>query len=227
MEDIPNLKLEFKHVPSGTDVKFLAFLESFSDSFDAEWSSDKVFGRMDPIPQYKGTTRKINCSFTVPSDSHLAAFVNHEKISKLLRMMYPTWDASGGLQVYNISAPPLMMVKFNNLIRDASDKTRGLLGYIPQLKYEPDMNSAIFTFNKRTISFTDFREFLQNRGENPDDGLAMFNKLGEDPSRIGWQSLKVSFELNVLHTHKLGYASGGSTGVTYVQYPYSFNILGK
>lgn len=223
-----NLIINFTHVPTGMSVSFLAFLETFNDSFDAEWSSEKVFGRMDPIAQYKGTTRKINCSFTIPSISHTEAFINHIKISQLLQMMYPTYEAVGGLSVYNIAAPPLMIVKFNNMIRDQSNKNRGLLGYIPSLKYEPDMNSNIFTFDSSNIEKNELEVYKSMIG-NSDSFLSISElqkDLDNDNERIGWQSLKVNFELNVLHTHRLGYKKGSIDG-TFRKFPYGAAILGK
>jgi hypothetical protein len=183
---------------------------------------------MDPIAQYKGTTRKINCSFTIPSISHTEAFINHIKISQLLQMMYPTYEGVGGLNIYNIAAPPLMIVKFNNMIRDQSNKNRGLLGYIPSLKYEPDMNSNIFTFDSSNIEKNELEVYKSMIG-NSDSFLSISElqkDLDNDNERIGWQSLKVNFELNVLHTHRLGYKNGSIDG-TFRKFPYGAAILGK
>jgi len=221
---IPSLTVSFTHVPTQRKVSFRAFLEGFNDTYNAEWSSDKVFGRMDPIPTYKGTDRKINISFTVPSESHEEAYFNHSKISTLLNFMYPKYQADGGLQVYNIAAPPLLMVKFNNLVRDAISKERGLLGYVSSLKYEPDMNSPIMTFNEQTIN----PDLLISNGyakhiPGHTDKASILKELKSDGERIGFQSLKVNIDLSVLHTHRLGISndSGAARGF----YPYGISIL--
>ena len=134
---------------------------------------------MDPIAQYKGTTRKINCTFAVPADSLSNAIEHHEKFAKLMQMMYPNYIANTFKGVYEIAAPPLMRVKMANLIKDANSGNLGLLGYIPGIKYDPDINSPIFMLEQRAGSVTN----------------------------IGYQSFKISFELNVLHSHKLGFDS--------------------
>jgi len=210
-----DLKLSFTHVPTNTAVTFTAFLETFGDSYDAEWSSEKVFGRMDPITQYKGTARKINVSFTVPSESHEEALHNHMKISTLLQMMYPSFEFTGDLQIYTITAPPLMKVKFNNLIRNEDSKTNGLLGFIPSIKYEPNMDSNIFSINNNTIDISKLKKYL------PSAKQEMIPKT--DDTLICFQSYKIGFDLNVLHTHALGFTNGQSN---LVSYPYGFNILG-
>lgn len=210
-----DLQIEFTHVPTQKKVEFTAFLENFSDGYDAEWSSEKVFGRMDPIVQFKGTTRKINCSFTIPSDSTEEAYINHVKITRLLNMMYPTYTNETTLKIYQIASPPLIMVKFNNLIK-SQDSNRGLLGYIPSLKYEPDMNSPIFVIDNVTTS----AEKINARSKP--NFIAQADLPAPDNALLAFQSLKMSFELNVLHTHKLGYNNTGSTDVK--TFPYGFDI---
>jgi hypothetical protein len=225
-----NLEIEFTHLPSRKVVKFTAFLETFNDSYSAEWSSDKVFGRMDPIAQYKGTTRKINISFTVPSESHEQAYVNHSKISLLLQMMYPNYEFTSTTQVYTITAPPLMRVKFNNLIRNAQLEQYGLMGYITELKYDPDLNSNIFSLSKETLNPFDILSYVDpgtvQRDQPPAKVDALRQKLPDaDKAIIAFQSFKIGFDFNVLHTHALGF----DNGATFNQpiFPYSFQILGK
>ena len=53
------LKITFTHVPTGYAVDFPAMITSFDDSFNAEFQGQKVYGRMDQIAVYTGTTRTI------------------------------------------------------------------------------------------------------------------------------------------------------------------------
>ena len=219
-----NLEIDFTHLPSSNNVRFTAFLETFNDDFAAEWASEKVFGRMDPIAQYKGTSRKINCSFTVPAGSREHAYVNHGKISRLLQMMYPNYEFTSLLKVYTITAPPLLKVKFNNLINNSSYVNYGLMGYIPNLKYEPDMNSNIFTITKDNLDIDKLVTYLPNlgfeRAENKKDLKEGITKSLPKEGIICFQSFKISFELNVLHTHALGFLSGEN--FFQANYPHGF-----
>lgn len=228
-----NLRIEFTHVPSNQMVAFTAFLESFGDDYSAEWSSDKVFGRMDPTAQYKGTTRKINASFTVPAESLEHAFINHIKISKLLQMMYPNYESSPGIGIYTIAAPPLMRVRFNNLIKNQVDERSGLLGFIPSLKYDPNLDSNIFTINESTINLDKLKTYLiEGEGVPTDSTTIKLPGTGYYEDTIAFQSFKISFELNVLHTHALGYniknlsKDGKTIAPAIYKYPMGFDVLG-
>ena len=53
--------IEFFHMPSGESVSFKAFLTNFSDSFEADWGEEEVYGRMDPIMTFQGTKRFLVC----------------------------------------------------------------------------------------------------------------------------------------------------------------------
>lgn len=230
-QTVADLLIYFSHVPSSKTAIFIAFLESFTDSVDAEWSSEKVFGRMDPIAQYKGTSRKINCSFTVPSPNLVTAYYNHIMMQELMQICYPTYQASQGLDTYTIASPPLVMVRLNNLIRDNSNTSKGLLGYIPSIKYEPDMNSNIFNFNQ--VDPQKIADYLNGSTRESTDPYinqiransdAITRRLQSDKELIGFQSFKISFELNVLHTHRLGTNSGGETSENFKVFPHGFYL---
>jgi len=54
------LIIGFEHVPSKAEVKFKAFITAFNDTYNPDWSSETVYGRVDPIYLYKNTTRQIS-----------------------------------------------------------------------------------------------------------------------------------------------------------------------
>jgi hypothetical protein len=58
------------------------------------------------------------------------------------------------------------------------------------------MNSPIFVFNEKTV---DPKKVKERFGYE-----VVVDDLKKD-NRIGFQSLKVSFDLNVMHTHRLGF----------------------
>ena len=51
--------IEFYHIPTGQTLRFKAFLTTFTDQYSSEWEESPVFGRMDAIQTFKGTTRSI------------------------------------------------------------------------------------------------------------------------------------------------------------------------
>ena len=155
-------------------VEFPAFLTDFSQTFDATWNSENVYGRMDPIATYQNTKRTVSLGFDVPAASLEVAKKNLEKTQNLIKMVYPVYKNIGGAKI--ISKPPLVRVSFANLLRKntvlkegATDNT-GPLGWISGLSWNPEMQMGMFASNK---------EF--------------FPKV-----------IKISFQFNILHETTLG-----------------------
>ena len=130
------LRITFTHVPTSYSVTFAAMVTSFDDSFNAEFQGTKVYGRMDQIAVYTGTTRLINFSFDIVAEDQVDALFNLGKISRLESFMYPAYDGSGETGTSTISAAPLMRIKFGNLIQGSN--AEGLLGYINVVNTAPN-----------------------------------------------------------------------------------------
>ena len=56
----------FHHLISGKEVYFKAFITSFNETFTPDWSSESVYGRVDPIYTFRQTTRNISLNFKIP-----------------------------------------------------------------------------------------------------------------------------------------------------------------
>jgi len=170
------LGLYFFHVASGIESSFKAFLTSYDDNFSSEWSSERVYGRMDPIHTFQGTTRTISLAWDVPSADFTEAEKNFKNATSMYSMLYPAYSA--GI----ITAPPLIKLKFANLIYDASvtfegsaaagAKTAGLLGWLAELSFAPDLDAGFFD---------------------------------EKPGFLIPQTIKLNCTFNVLHQHPLGW----------------------
>ena len=130
------LKVTFTHVPTGYAVDFPAMITSFDDSFNAEFNGQKVYGRMDQIAVYTGTTRLINFGFDIVATTPEEAEGHLERLSRLESFMYPAYDGDGTTGTSTISAAPLMRIKFGNLIQ--SSNSEGLLGYINVINTAPN-----------------------------------------------------------------------------------------
>lgn len=181
LRDRKKLGLEFFHVATGHSVNFKAFLTDYSDQFKSEWSSEKVYGRMDPIHTFQGTERTISLAWDVPAADFAEAELNFSNASKMYAMLYPAFrpdasaeDSSTGV----MSAPPLIKLKFGNLIYDASTDFNGtaadsgLLGWLADLSFAPDLEAGFFD---------------------------------EKPNFLIPQTIKLTCTFNVLHTHPLGW----------------------
>lgn len=171
-------ELEFYHMPSGRSVRFKAFLESISNNFGQRWDFQNTYGRMDPIAAYAGTGRTISVSFAIPSHSLTEGALNMKNVSKLAHFQYPSFEDVDYLAT-TIDTPPLIKVKFGNLITnpeaqeaggDARDS--GLLCAMGGFTETPDVDAGFYI---------------------PDPGVFIPKKTN------------ITFELTILHTHSLGW----------------------
>ena len=155
--------------------QFTAFLTDFKDQRASNWSSQEVYGRMDPIYTYKNTTRKITLGFDIPAYDIDDATVNRNNLILLKSSVYPIYMEREQKNNYVLSTPPFHRIKFANLISsqvlNKSKVQYGLLGWIDGINYKPELESGFFTI-----------------GDN------LIPKL-----------FKLNFTFNIIHEHPLGF----------------------
>ena len=135
--------LQIKSVLTGDEVKFAAFLTNFSQNFQSNWNTEEVYGRNDPIATFQGTKRSISVSFDIPSPSLSAAKAALESCDLLSKFLYPGYLGKKTTKVESrtIARPPLIKVKFANLISRGSDY---LLGYLDALDWNSVLEMGMF-----------------------------------------------------------------------------------
>ena len=79
--------ISFQNIRNSQDVFFKAFITAFNETYSPNFNSTEVFGRTDPIYQYKNTTRNITLAFKLPAASESEAFENLGRVQKLLQML--------------------------------------------------------------------------------------------------------------------------------------------
>jgi len=99
-----------EHIPTGHLEYFDEFaLTAFEDNVEAKYSTTPVFGRMDPITTYQGTTRKVSIGIRLQRP-------NKDQMSRLAAMQYPTYQNKNN--ALTIARPPLVRVTFMDLLFD-------------------------------------------------------------------------------------------------------------
>ena len=81
--------------PQKDYIHFRAFIDSFSDSYSAEWSSTKYMGRGESFYKYGGFDRKISLSFTVAAQSREELIPIYKKLNFLASNLAPTYSDKG------------------------------------------------------------------------------------------------------------------------------------
>lgn len=178
-----SLIIDIFHVPTKTSVQFKAFVTSYQDKFESSYNSEEVYGRMDPIQTFKGTKRTISLGWDVVSASEEDAIQNLNKCTTLFSMLYPTYEGAT-VGAATITSGPIFRLKFVNLIQDVS---RGASGASPA-----EVSGLVGTISGFTYE--------------PDFDSGFFD------SGIGNlfpQTIKLSCEYVVNHTHGLGWKQDG------------------
>tara|TARA_R100001163_G_scaffold55173_1_gene42602 strand:- start:7627 stop:9681 length:2055 start_codon:yes stop_codon:yes gene_type:complete len=76
-------------------IHFRAFIDSFSDSYNANWSSQKYMGRGEPFYKYDSFVRDINLSFTVAAQSREEMMIMYKKLNFLASNLAPDYTDAG------------------------------------------------------------------------------------------------------------------------------------
>lgn len=141
--------------------KFSPFDFKFNDSIKPEFQSYEAFGRMDPVMIYKKTSRDVNLSFKVVSESDEESMQNFEDLNALIIGMYPTYEeptdseetsaaaaqdqitngTSNYLQNTFIKVAPLISIRFMNLLNDSN-----FIAAITNFKYDLDFQNGASTY---------------------------------------------------------------------------------
>jgi hypothetical protein len=181
---LPNITktmvLTIEHVPTGYKVEFPAFLTGFSDAYNSEWTSEQVYGRMDPIATFANTRRALSLSWMVPAASAGEASANMDKINAAISFLYPMYtDQAAANKGAIVNMGPLWKIKFGNLVQNAADG-EPLMGYVNGLTMDPELDMGMFTIG------------------GAGDSMEYFPK-----------AVRLNLEMVVLHQHSLGWSKDG------------------
>lgn len=76
-------------------INFRAYIDSFSDSYNASWNSQKYMGRGEQFYKYDSFSRDINLSFTVAAQSRDEMMVMYRKLNYLVSNLAPSYTSEG------------------------------------------------------------------------------------------------------------------------------------
>lgn len=134
-------------------------LVEFQDNFTTGYSTTDVFGRMDPIVNYKGTTRKIILGLRTTDTTATNMIKN-----KMKKLQYPVYEGapSGITNALAIQRPPLIYITFGDVIYGSAGTNTPLLCAMTGFSNSPrvgltalDSPLVVFGANGTSISFTE------------------------------------------------------------------------
>lgn len=78
-----------------TFINFRAYIDDFSDSYTGDWDSYRYMGRAENFYRYKGFTREMSVSFTVPVLSRADMVTIYQKLNALTWLTMPDYSDVG------------------------------------------------------------------------------------------------------------------------------------
>jgi hypothetical protein len=106
-----------------TFMHFRAFLNSFSDSYNAEWASVKYLGRGENFYNYTGFGRTLSLSWTVAAQSKEELIPMYKKLNYLASNLMPDYSKNGYMR------GPLMQLTVGGYLYEQ-------VGFITSLTYD-------------------------------------------------------------------------------------------
>lgn len=76
-------------------IHFRAFIDSFNDAYNAEWTPQKYMGRGEALYNYTGFDRSINMSFTAAAQSRPEIMEMYRKLNFLVSNLAPDYTSAG------------------------------------------------------------------------------------------------------------------------------------
>ena len=148
---------------------------------------------MDPIVNFRSTTRMFNLSWNIPAHGLKHAEINHSKIDLLLSMLYPRYEHGGEFKEGKaITAGPIIGLRFGNLIQNQVDAGY-LYGFLSGLTYTPDFSMGAFKVVRRGIK------------KIAPSGRAPIEDTKYKGVNIYPKSIALGGNFTVLHTHTPGW----------------------
>ena len=75
-------------------IQFRAFLETFSDTFSAEWGTTKYIGRAEDFYTYNGFSRQVSIGFKIAAATRSEMLPIYNKINTLASVTTPTYGGT-------------------------------------------------------------------------------------------------------------------------------------
>ena len=194
--------ISFQNIRNQESVFFKAFITAFSDTYSPNFNAVEVFGRTDPIQQYKGTSRTITLAFKVPAASESEAFENLGRAGKLIQMLYPSYASVSN--ALTLSEAPLVRLKVMNLLSKGHGEAQTSSETFPQFysKYKstaaPDQG-ILGAITSCTV----------NHGLESEGAFSKIDETGEEPTGVPNTILPKLIEINVsftpIHEETIGF----------------------
>ena len=209
------------HIKSPPVIQFMAFITRLGDSFKSSQKAEQPYGRSDPYYMWQSNQRSITVAFDIPSSSVSKGLDNLNNLSWFLASLYPTYK--NAQSTTSIAASPMFRVRFSNLICSSTNDGQGLPGVIQGVTVTHATDAGFIGINPQNMGSS----FANTEGKIL-KAAGFDTSINEGKKLLIPKLMQISFTLNVVHDHRLGwdYNTGqwrGGPGAP--RFPYDFGLL--
>jgi hypothetical protein len=204
------LIVSFQHVPTEKSVFFKAFITTFNESYNCDWTPETVYGRGDPIYQFKNTQRKITLAFKVPAASSGEAYENLGRVQQLIQFLYPRYSEVNSATT--ISQAPLIRLKVMNLLRNVNDTFQD---QDAQYESSPTATIDVNASSDKLDNYKTLQRYYSHDGVlGVIDNVAVTHGLESDEGAfmiaagtILPKLLEITVNFSAIHEHTMGWST--------------------
>ena len=230
-----NQIITFYQVNGDRSIPFKAFITTYNETWNSDWSQETVYGRSDPIYMFKQNTRQITLAFKLPAATAGEAYENLTKVQRLVQFIYPSYSSvsTGEIPAQTISRSPLVRLNILGLTQKQlpSSAARGITARDPsQAPINPsrpdsnvgawnDANGEVLPGPQGLLGAIANLNVNYNL-ESTDYGVFQPSELN---GAILPKLIEVNLSFNVIHEFTVGW--GDDNDFASKTYPFNVNIL--
>ena len=170
------------NINDNVHLHFRAFIDSFADSYNADWQPHRFMGRGESFYTYNGFGRSINMSFKVHAQSKQELMPMYNKLNYLASVMAPDYNMSNG----GFMRGNLIRLTVGDYIVEVPGILTGFGIDVPPT-YPWDIgrdkdgfktgDSLPTLLNVGTFNFTPIHDFVPNKPTLDENGIQENNKF--------------------------------------------------
>jgi hypothetical protein len=202
-----------KHVPTNMQVEFEPYLTKFADNFKSDWQQNFVIGRMDPISNFKRTTRTISIGFDLMCSSPTSAQFNKTSLENLASFLYPVYKETKTTTRDNITINANDLGLQNGTLQPTTESLYKVLRVGAALEEQLNLRPNVAIMSSSPIVSIKFSNMISDTQDGPLFGY--IDGLNINPMQdVGFLVLNdkiypkgynVDFNFTVIHSEPLGW----------------------
>jgi len=206
------MRIGFLHEPTGEQVYFKAFVTAYNETWASDYSSESVFGRIDPIHMFKQTVRNITLSFVAPASTVSEGYDNMNRLNRLRAFLYPTYVNHNN--ALTINQTPLVRMTVMNMLVSQGDGGYSTKSYNEMFNVSDTAPSPIDAAYGALGIISSLN--VNYNIDSPDVGVFQNNGGGI----ILPKTLEISVEFKVIHEKNVGWVEGVTENIFGLEDPF-------